>query len=53
MAGLDARAYLRESILYPKDYVVEGYKDLMPGNFSQILEDEQVEALIAYLLILK
>ncbi len=33
--GLTAADYLRQSIIDPSAYVVEGYGDLMPKNFSR------------------
>ena len=52
--GTSAEEYLRNSILHPDDYVVEGFQ---PGVMVQVwadeLTDEQVDNLVAYLLTLK
>ena len=51
--GMDAHAYLIESILEPDAYVVEGFHDnQMPENFGDQLTEEELEALVAYLLTL-
>lgn len=48
-----AEEYLEESILYPKVYIVEGFTDAMPSNFSKELTLEELDALVAFLLSLK
>jgi nitric oxide reductase subunit C len=51
--------YLRESIITPDAYLVEGAaysgggKSLMPPHYAQMLEPSQVEDLVAYLLTLR
>jgi ferredoxin len=52
--GMDAETYLRESILDPDAYIVEGYRsgqmlDIYEGRLSA----EQIDALIEYLLSLR
>ncbi len=55
----DARGYIRESILAPSAFIVPGgtyatdSTSLMPGNFGQVLESSQVDALVAYLMTLR
>ncbi len=45
--GLD---FLRESILDPNAFVEEGFPpNIMPGNFGELLTDEEVEVLVAYI----
>jgi len=51
--GLDARDYIRQSILEPGAYVREGFDDLMPKNFSVILSADEINAVISYLMTLK
>jgi len=52
--GMSAEEYLRQSILDPSAYVVEGFSsDRMPEVYGQLLSDEEVDALIAYLMTLK
>jgi mono/diheme cytochrome c family protein len=50
MPGMDARSYLETSILSPGEYVVGGFKDLMPATFGETLTAEERQALVAYLL---
>lgn len=50
--GLSAEAYLRESILTPDRYLVEGYDNLMYADYAQVLSAQALADLIAYLLSL-
>lgn len=46
-----AEEYIRESILNPSSFLVEGFLDnLMPKNFGEIIPTEQLDDLVAYLL---
>ena len=48
--GLDAFAYIRQSILTPGAYVVPGFSDgLMPTNYSHRLKPAQVDDLVIFL----
>ncbi len=50
VSGLSAEEYIHESIVDPNAYVVTGYSpDVMPQNFSEILSEEQISDLIAFL----
>jgi nitric oxide reductase subunit C len=51
--GMDAEAYIRDSILHPSDYIVEGYPDAMVRDFGTILTADQINDLIAFLMTLK
>jgi mono/diheme cytochrome c family protein len=51
--GQDAETYLRNAILYPGDYIVEGYQDVMQKNFGEVLSSDDIAALIAYLMTLR
>ncbi len=51
--GYDAQAYIEESILSPKAYLVEGFPDTMPTNFSKDLTSEEFQAVVAFLMTLK
>ncbi len=52
--GMSAEEYLRQSILDPNAYIVEGFDpDIMPGTFADELTEQQVNDLVAYLLTLK
>lgn len=54
IAGLDAAAYLHNSIEEPGAYIVEGFADgLMPRDFKEQLTPEQIEGLVAFLLTLQ
>jgi len=46
-------AYIRESILEPEAYTVEGYSPLMPKTYAASLDEEELAALVDYLLTLK
>jgi mono/diheme cytochrome c family protein len=51
--GEDAITYLRESIVDPNAYTVEGFPaQVMPPNYGANLSEEQINDLIAYLLSL-
>ena len=55
----DAAGYIRESIVDPNAHVLAGPtfsaggRSLMPPNFGQTLQPEQVDQIVAYLLSLK
>jgi hypothetical protein len=52
--GLTAEEYIRQSILEPDAYVVEGFPARqMLQNFDEILKNEQLDDLVAFLLTLK
>ena len=51
--GESAEEYIRNSILHPSDFVVEGFPDmLMPQVYADVFNDEQLDNLIAYLFTL-
>ncbi len=52
IANLSAEEYIRQSILDPGSYVVEGYENLMFANYGQFLSEEDLLDLIAYLFSL-
>ena len=45
--------YLFESIVAPDIHLVEGYQPLMPKNYGELLTDQDMADLIAYLLSLE
>lgn len=48
--GMDAATYLRESILDPRAFTVDGYSNnLMPTTYGQVFPPEDIEAILAYL----
>jgi cytochrome c2 len=51
--GYSAEEYIEDSILFPKDYLVEGFTDTMPTNFGKDLTSEELNAVVAYLMTLK
>ncbi len=51
--GMSAEEYIRESILDPSAHMVEGFDDLMPKNYSDLLDENQFDDLVAFLLTLK
>lgn len=50
VAGMSAEEYLRESIVDPQAYIVEGFFFRMPGVFGPLLTDEDINNLIAFML---
>jgi mono/diheme cytochrome c family protein len=54
VTGLSAEEYVRQSILHPNDFVVEGYASgLMYQNYAGQLQADEVDALVAYVLSLE
>ena len=52
--GMDAQVYIRDSILNPNAYTVEGFPDgIMPSELKDQISPEDLEAVVAYLLTLK
>jgi mono/diheme cytochrome c family protein len=49
--GMDAAAYIRESIVNTNAFVVPGFQpNVMPATFGQTLTPEQIDQLVNYLL---
>ena len=48
--GLSAVEYLRQSIVDPSAYVVEGFEDHMPKSFRILINEEDIDNLVAFLL---
>lgn len=54
VSGLSAEEYLRQSIIEPNAYLVEGFGEgLMPAGYGDALTSQQLDDLVAYLLSLK
>lgn len=51
--GLDTRSYLETSIRSPDAYLVDGFANLMPPSLGDSLTQDEVDALIAFLLTLE
>ena len=45
--------YIRNSILNPGDQIVEGYQNVMPANFGEVLSEQEVDDLIAFIRTLQ
>ncbi|MCH8984917.1 MAG: hypothetical protein IH943_12620 [Acidobacteria bacterium] len=48
--GLSAEEYLRESIVDPAAYIVEGHSDFLPKGYKILLSEEDIDNLVAFLL---
>ena len=46
-------AYIHESIINPEAKIVAGFQNLMPNNFGDVLTDQEISALIAYIKTLQ
>jgi len=54
IADVTAEEYLRQSVLNPNAYVVEGFNpDVMPKTFGDTLTDDELSDLVAFLLAQK
>jgi mono/diheme cytochrome c family protein len=53
VSGQSAEQYLRQSILAPNEHVVEGYPQGVMPAYQGVLQDAEVNDLVAYLLTLK
>ncbi len=53
VADLSAEEYIRQSILDPKAYVVEGFDPIMPENVINVLGEENFEDIVAFLMTLE
>lgn len=51
--GESAAQYLYNSIVYPAAYIVTDYPNVMPPNYGDVLTQQQVADLIAYLMTLQ
>jgi len=44
--------YLRESILYPNEFLVPGYRNIMYGEYATHLTEQDIKDIIGYILSL-
>lgn len=51
--GQDAETYIRNAILYPSEYLVAGFADVMQKNFGDMLSGDDLNSLIAFLMTLR
>ncbi|MDH3540062.1 MAG: c-type cytochrome [Acidimicrobiia bacterium] len=53
VSGLSAEDYLRQSIINPSAFIVDGFDDgKMPSDLSEVLTGPEIDAVVAYLLTL-
>lgn len=50
--GQNAEQYIRNSILYPSDYLVPGFSDIMQKNFAELMSSQDLDNLMIFLLSL-
>jgi mono/diheme cytochrome c family protein len=50
VAGEDAVTYVKTSIVNPTAFVAEAYAPLMPANFTEKMSEEEIDALVAWIL---
>jgi hypothetical protein len=48
--GLDARKYIEQSIIEPGAFLNEGFNNLMPATYVNSLSEDDLSALVEYLL---
>jgi mono/diheme cytochrome c family protein len=48
--GQTPEEYLHESIVDPSAYIVEGYPDIMPKNYEDTYDEQQINDMVAYLM---
>ncbi|GAB4483353.1 MAG: hypothetical protein Kow0088_26520 [Anaerolineales bacterium] len=54
IAGMDAENFLRQAILEPDRHLMEGYPaGVMYPNYGQDLSQEEIDALVAFMLTLR
>jgi mono/diheme cytochrome c family protein len=54
VSGQDAQTYIQNSIQNPTAYTVDGFVEgTMPPNFSEVLSQEEFQAVVAFLLTLE
>jgi mono/diheme cytochrome c family protein len=51
--GLSAEEYIRQSLLEPDAYLVEGFENIMPADIAADLSEEDLDSLVAFLLTLE
>ncbi len=50
VSGQTAQQYIHQSIVNPSAFVVPGYSNMMPENFGQTLDAEQINSLVDYIM---
>ena len=51
--GMSAEEYIRQSILDPNAFVVDGFSNVQTMNFGNQLDDAQINDLIAFLMTME
>ena len=49
-AAADPAAYIKESIMTPDAFHVDGYDDAMPDDFADRMTEEEIDRLVQWLL---
>ena len=52
IADMSAEEYLYNSIVHPNDFIVDGFAAAMPESYDAGLTDDEIYALVAYLMTL-
>ncbi len=50
VAGMTAEEYIHQSVVDPGAFVVDGFPNIMPKDFSTQLSDQQINGLVAYIV---
>jgi len=53
IADSKSKVYIRESIVTPSAIIVEGFSNIVMPNFGEILDNQQVDALVSYISTIK
>ena len=53
ISGMSAEEYLRQSILNPGAYIVEGFQNSMNANYGEFLSEEDIDNVTAFLMSLE
>lgn len=54
VSGQSAEQYIRNSILHPNDYIVDGFAEgVMYQNYANDLTEQQIDDIVAFMLTLK
>lgn len=53
MAEFDAEEYIRLSLRKPDIYIVDGFSNLMPVDIARNFSDEEMDAIVSFLMTLK
>lgn len=48
--GQSAADYLYQSIVEPAAYVVDGYQNIMPGDYAEKLSEQEINSLVKFML---